>query len=140
MYLTLHILEKTKAVWLLTDQGKIKHQLEFPMEVGEENVLLNLDKFLHKCKINLPKVSGFGLIVKESSLTQVKVLTTIINTLGWNYSKPTVGIFYDQIENILEKLTKEIAKQKKFKQIKVVYQRKPEITISHKKSKFKIVK
>ncbi len=138
MYLILHTKDRFQATWHIYANGQIKVSHKFTTEPGEENVLLNLDKFLRKQKVNLAKFKGFGLAVEESGLTQVKVLTTIINVLGWNYQRPIAGVFYEQ--DLLEKLVKTLAKTKKFKQIKAQYQTQPEITITKKKNKFKIVK
>lgn len=140
MFLILHIIDRHQAVWLVYAKGKIKFLHKFITEPGEENILFNLDKFLRKNKINLKKFLGFGLVVDTSSLTQVKLITTIINTMGWNYQKPVEAIFYQVKADGLEELVKSLTKQKKFKQIKVKYQSKPEITISNKKNKFKLVK
>lgn len=140
MYLILHILDKFQAVWLIYDQGRIKYTQKFITEPGEEKVLFNLDKFLHKHHFSPKKFKGFGLIVENSSLTQVKVLTTIINILGWNFSRPVAGIYYEHGPDRLNKLAKMLAKQKKFRQIKVKYQAGPEITVTKKVNKFKLVK
>lgn len=131
MILILLIEDKNKGSWIL--EKKIH---DFKMEAGQDNLLLELDKL----KIDFTKLDGLALLVRDASLTQVKVITTILNTLAWNFNLPIVGKFYftEDNEKIIVKTKKEISKIKKFKPVKVEYRRQAEITLSKKQPKYKI--
>lgn len=141
MILILNISDKNKATWLLCDQD-IKSQHDFAMPVGEDNSLIELDKFLKTAKVELKDIKGLALAVKESGLTQLRVLTTVINTLGWQLQVPLTAKYYykGDFAKLLPKLLKDLAKQKKFRAVSIEYQRKPDITISKKKAKYSLTK
>ena len=133
MILILHIIDKNKATWILDDQGH-----SFAMEPGRDNILAELDKL----KVDWKKISGLVLVVKEASLTQVKIFTAIINTLAWQFDLPVVGEFYyqEKFEQVLQLLQKKLSTQTKFEPLRVEYQHNPDITISQKQPKFIITK
>ncbi|PIR07221.1 MAG: hypothetical protein COV55_00565 [Candidatus Komeilibacteria bacterium CG11_big_fil_rev_8_21_14_0_20_36_20] len=141
MIIILNILENNQAQWLLIDRNKIKNSYNFTI-TKEKGVLFHLDQFLKKNKLDLKNTTAIALAVRQISLTQIKIITAVINTLGWQLNIPVVGEFecLQPIEKILPGLLKNLEKQKKFQPIKVVYKNQPEITISSKKRKFVIKK
>ncbi len=84
----------------------------------------------------------FVLLVKEASLTQVKLAAAIINTLAWLESKPIVGEFFYHLTEaeVLSQQFAKILKTKDFTPLKVDYLRPVDITISKKVNKFKLTK
>lgn len=141
MILILNILNKNKATWLLHDQT-IKYSHDFVMPIGQDTSLVELDKLFKKAKVSLVDVEGLILAVKESSLTQLRVLTTVMNTLGWQLNKPLTAKFYYQgnFDQQLPKLLKAVKKNKKFTAVNIEYQRQPDITISQKPAKYSLSK
>ena len=137
MILILNILDNNKAEWILAEK---KNQCAFDMQAGQENILTEFDDCLHQENIELRNITGFGLAIKQASLTQVKVQVTIINTLGWQLQVPVVADFYYQGDLKIEDLVNKIEKQKDFKAIKPEYQREAEVTVSKKTPKFTIAK
>lgn len=137
MVLVLHIENKNKASWLVVNK-EVDKQLDFAMVPAEDNILAELDKL----KVNFDSIKGIGLIINDASLTQVKIFTATINTLGWQFDVPVVGEFYvkQTIDKILPKLVKKIEDTKKFKALEVKYKHKADITISKKQAKYKIGK
>jgi len=140
MILTLSILDKNKASWSLIDRGQAKFSLAFSFETGTDQTLFYLDKFLQKHKVKLSQVTGIVLLVKEAGLTSVKIFTVITNVLAWQLNVPVVGKFYfkEAEDKVLAGLLAKLRNTKKFKPLKVNYQRKAEITISKKLQKFVI--
>ena len=137
MILILNILDNNKAEWILAEKKK---QCAFDMQAGQENILTEFDDCLHQENIELRNITGFGLAIKQASLTQVKVQVTIINTLGWQLQVPVVADFYYQGDLKIEDLVNKIENQKDFKAIKPEYQREAEVTVSKKTPKFTIAK
>ena len=137
MILILNILDNNKAEWILAEKKK---QCAFDMQAGQENILTEFDDCLHQENIELRNITGFGLAIKQASLTQVKVQVTIINTLGWQLQVPVVADFFYQGDLKIEDLVNKIEKQKDFKAIKPEYQREAEVTVSKKTPKFTIAK
>ena len=82
--------------YLLIKDTQIICSYNFILEVGTESILKELNIFLKKYKLKLKDIKGFILFIKEASLTQVKVIITIINTLAWNFNIPVQGKFYFQ--------------------------------------------
>lgn len=112
------------------------------MAIGQDNSLVELDKLLKQAKIKLSDIKGLALVVKDSSLTQLRILTTVINTLGWQLNVPVAAKFYYQgnFVKLLPKLLNDISQTKKFAVINIKYQHQPDITISKKVAKYKISK
>ncbi len=135
MILILHIQNKEKASWLVVEK-KVDKQLDFDMKTSEDNILAKLDKL----KIDLQTATGLGLVINDASLTQVKIFTAIINTLGWQFDIPVAGEFYTdkKIADVLPGIIKKIDDAKKFMPLEVKYQHKADITISKKQPKYKI--
>ena len=81
---------------------------------------------------------GLILLIKETSLTQAKVIITIINTLGWNFNIPVQGKFYfsEDYQELLPSLLKKVNNSKGFKVLNIKYKQKPNITLSKKKIKY----
>ena len=138
MILVLNILNKNKASYLLIKDTQIISSYNFILEVGTESILKELNIFLKKYKLKLKDIKGFILLIKEASLTQVKVIITIINTLAWNFNIPVQGKFYFQedYQELLPSLLKKVEANNKFKALKVEYKQKPSITLSKKKIKY----
>ena len=142
MILVLNIINRQRAEWWLIKNKKPIYHLPFELNFDEDQVLIKLFFLLKKNKLQIVKVKAFVLLLQDVSLTQIKVSTATINALAWasgakayaDYSFQ--GDFKDSLSHILAKL----AKIKKFKALKAVYARKPEITISQKKHKFELVK
>ncbi|MBT7228139.1 hypothetical protein HN859_01345 [Candidatus Parcubacteria bacterium] len=135
MILILHIQNKEKASWLIVNK-KVEQQLDFDMQPAEDNILAKLDEL----KIDLQTVNGLGLVVNDASLTQVKIFTAIINTMGWQFDIPAVGEFYTDknINDVLPEIIKKIEDSQKFSPLEVKYQHKADITISKKQPKYKM--
>ncbi len=110
------------------------------MLAGEENILAELDNFLHQANFELKQVSALGLSIKEASLTQVKVMVTIINTLGWQLNIPVEASFYLDlpIAELNQQLLASLKNKHEFTSIIPEYNREAEITISQKTPSFKI--
>jgi hypothetical protein len=142
MILVLYVKDNNNAQWLLIEDGKIKFSHDFSMEVGEDRTLESLDQLLAKNKIDFTDIKGAVLAVREASLTQVKLYTATINTLGWQYNWPLVGEYYFELdfEILLPKLLKQLSGQSKFEQLQVSYRKGPDITVSKKQPKYKISK
>lgn len=139
MILILNILDNNQAIWRAFDGEKeLKHP--FAMILGEENILAELDLFLKTNNLELTQTQGLALSIREASLTQVKILVTIINTLGWQLDIPVTASFYSQIdiEQLNQQLITDLDTTKGFTALKAEYQREAEITISKKENKFKI--
>lgn len=138
MILVLNILNRNSGSYLGIENGDINIHHDFNLEIGKESILKELDIFLKNNDLELKNIKGLILLVKEASLTQVKVIITIINSLGWNFNIPVVGKFYfkEDYKEILPALIKEMGDSKEFEEIKIEYQQKPNITLSKKKSKY----
>ena len=138
MILVLNILDRNNGSYLIFKKGKIIFSYNFILEIGEESILKELDIFLKKNKILLNNIKGLILLIKESSLTQVKVIFIIINTLGWNLNIPVVCKFYffKDFKELLPNLINKIENNKSFKYLDIKYKQKPNITLSQKKSKY----
>ena len=146
MILVLDIISSEKGSWLAVKNGQIIFFHSFNIDKGEDQSLLYLEKMLSKNKLKLHNFFSFILLIKEASLTQVKVFTTMANTLAWNFNWPIVAEYYfsatggQENNMILNKALKKLSKIKKFKAISAKYYRQAEITISKKKAKYKISK
>ena len=140
MILILSVLKKNKAFWLLEKSEGIFVRRDFELEKGSEDVLLNLDIFFKKEKIKPKTLTGLIFLVEEAGLTQVKVLTAILNTLAWQFDLPTASRFYfsENWSTVLAKVKKELSPKKGFKSIKAQYKRPVDISLSKKKAKYKI--
>jgi len=138
MILVLNILERSKASFLLIKDRQIIFEYNFILERGEESILKELNTFLKKKKVLLKDLKGLILFIKEASLTQVKVILTIINTLAWNFNIPVQGKFYfsEDYQKLLPVLIKKIENNKNFKSLVIEYKQKPNITLSKKKIKY----
>lgn len=124
------------------DKNKFIVQETFAMEHDQDTLLPKLDFLLKTTKQTLKNVKGLVLLVSSSSLTQVKLATAMINTLGWQLAVPVVGDYdyQGELSLDLEKILKKISSVKKFKALSAIYSRPAEITISKKQNKFQIVK
>lgn len=142
MILVLNVTDSDKGSWQIVENNKIVLSYEFVMVRGEDTILLHLDRFLNKHKLSLADIKKFILLVKEASLTQVKIFTTIANTLAWHFDWPIVADYYFKGDSVkvLDRLIKKLSKIRKFKAVSAKYKRKAEITISKKKAKYKISK
>lgn len=142
MFLILHIKNRQDALWLLVKNNKVVARVNFVLSAEEDTVLHHLYKILYKNKISISRVDSLVLLVTEASLTQVKVVTAIINVLAWQNKAKVVADYHFSgvVEDRLLNLSNKFKKIKKFKALKVVYSRPPEITISQKKPKFTINK
>ncbi|KKP91235.1 MAG: hypothetical protein UR94_C0018G0004 [Parcubacteria group bacterium GW2011_GWA2_36_10] len=139
MTLILNILDNKSGAWrLFTDGAEKVH--EFAMIQGEENILAELDNFLKKANFELKQVKALGLSIKEASLTQVKVIVTIINTLGWQLNIPVSASFYlsSPVKEINQQLLASLKNKYEFTSIIPEYSREAEITISQKTQNFEI--
>jgi len=146
MFLVLSILSNNQGVWLVVKNSQIFLTRNFDIIRGEDKSLLHLQKILDNNGLKLEDFSGFILLLKEASLTQVKIFTTTANTLAWQFDWPIVAEYYFSAkgrgdnEKILAKVLKKIARLKKFKAITPKYHRQVDITISKKQAKYKISK
>jgi hypothetical protein len=142
MTLILYIISREQAQWLIVNNNKIVYQLQFDLKFDQDEVLGKLFFLLKKNKLKISKIKSFGLLIEEASLTQIKVSTAVINALAWQSGAKVYANynFKGKIEDSLLKVSDKLAKIKQFKALKAVYARKPEITISQKKHKFKLVK
>lgn len=143
MILVFNTLSKEKAAWSAIKNGKILGHKNFVIGRGEDKSLQYLQKFLGQENLKLASFKGILLTIQDASLTQVKVFTNNINTLGWQLDMPVLASYYYQTEEydkILQNLLKKIAQLKKFKAIKADYKYKTQISISKKHPKYKINK
>lgn len=142
MILVLNIINRQKAQWWLIKNNKVIYRLAFGLEFDKDQVLQKLFFLLKKNKISLKQIKSFVLLFQAGSLTQVKVTTAMINALAWQNNATVYAdySFQGEIEESWSKIMAKLAKIKKFKPLKVVYDREPEITISQKKNKFEIIK
>lgn len=142
MILTLNIIDHNKASWLIIENGRIRYNHNFAMAKGEESSLLNLDKLLKSNKLSLRDITDLVLAVKDASLTQVKVFTAIINTIGWQFDLPLAADYYfkGDFKDVLPGLLKKLEKQRKFAPLKAKYKQKSDISISRQKPKYTIIK
>lgn len=142
MILVLNIKNSDKGAWQIYQDKQIIFSHEFAIVRGEDQSLLHLDDLLKKHNIKLANIKGLILLVKEASLTQVKVLTTTVNVLAWQLNVPIVGEYYykGQEDKVLGNLVNKISKLKKFKALSPKYSNKKVITISKKQAKYKISK
>ncbi|MBP9802362.1 hypothetical protein KBC40_02120 [Patescibacteria group bacterium] len=141
MTLILNILDNKKGAWrLFTDSAENTH--EFAMLKGDENILVELNSFLLKQKFELKNIKALGLSIKEASMTQVKVIVTIINTLGWQLNIPVEASFYSEqaVSDVNQKLLANLKNKHEFVSIVPEYSREAEITISQKTPSFTIEK
>ncbi|MFA6307953.1 MAG: hypothetical protein WCS88_04270 [Patescibacteria group bacterium] len=142
MILVLNILSIEKGTWLVVKNDQILFSHDFKINRGEDKSLLELQKLLQDNKLKLENFSGFILLVKDASMTQVKIFTITANTLAWQFDWPILADYYfkEDNEKILIKILKKLAKIKKFKAVIPKYSRKVDISISKKQSKYKISK
>lgn len=142
MILVLNILSVDKAAWLIVRDSQIVLSHYFDLTRGEDDSLRHLEEFLIDNKLIIKDLKSFVLLIKEASLTQVKILTTMANTLAWQFNCPIVADYYFAEDNdqALAKALKKIKVIKKFKAISPKYNRQAEITISNKKAKYIISK
>lgn len=142
MVLVLSISSKEQGAWLAVKANKIFLTHSFDVIRGEDKSLLQLQKMLDNNNLKLKDFSSFILLVKEASMTQVKIFTITANTLAWQFNWPIVADYYFEEDNekILSKLLKKLAKLKKFKALSPKYSRQVDITISKKQAKYKLVK
>ncbi len=142
MILVLNIINKQKAEWLLVKNNKIFYRHLFALQFDQDQVLTKLAFLLKKNKLKISQIKSLALLLQDASLTQVKVMTAMINALAWqNEAKVYADYsFGGEVNDLLDKILKKIGKIKKFKPLKVVYNQAPEITISQKKHKFQLVK
>tara|TARA_B100001964_G_scaffold239693_1_gene307817 strand:+ start:38 stop:463 length:426 start_codon:yes stop_codon:yes gene_type:complete len=135
MILVLNILNRNNGSYLLIKDDEIIFNHNFILVKGEESILKELNIFFKKNKILLKNIQGLILFIKESSLTQVKVIVTIINILGWNFNIPVEGKFYfsENYRDLLPIFIRKIKVSKKFKYLFIKYKQKLNITLSKKK-------
>ncbi len=142
MILVLNTKDKEQALWQLYQDDKLlASQLVTKFEQND-SFLVALDKLFEKTGKNLSLVTAFILLVKEASLTQVKLAAAIINTLAWIEAKPIAGEFFYHLTEaeVLSQQFAKISKLKGFTPLKVEYLRPVDITISKKVNKFKLTK
>jgi|APSaa5957512576_1039674.scaffolds.fasta_scaffold25174_1 hypothetical protein len=142
MTLVFNILSIEKGAWQVLANGQIIFSHNFNIVRGEDKSLLHLQKLLDNNNLKLVNFKGCVLLVKDASMTQVKIFTTIINTLAWQFDWPLVADYYFQedSEKMLAKVLKKLAKLKKFTAISPAYSREADISISKKQPKYKIAK
>ena len=117
MILVLNVLNDTRGAWLIVRDSQVILSHNFAIVRGEDQSLRHLQKFLRDNKLSLKDLKGLIFLIKEASLTQIKVLTTMVNTLAWQCAWPIVADYYFKEDNdqALAKALKKIAKIKKFK-------------------------
>lgn len=142
MTLILNILDKHKAYWLLADVNKIKYNHNFALLRGEEKILQELDSFLNKNNFELKNVKNIILLAGDISMTQIKVVTAMINALAWQLDIPVTASFNYQgdFESAWQRNNKILEKIKTFMPLKVEYRHQPNITASQKQYDFVISK
>jgi hypothetical protein len=142
MTLVFNILSKEQGAWQIVEDSQVLMTHNFNIIRGEDQSLLHLNELLTNNKLKFKDLSAFVLLVKDASMTQVKIFTTVSNTLAWQFDWPIVADFYFKEDNdkMLAKLLKKLAKIKKFKAINPKYSRPVDISISKKQPKYKIVK
>ena len=140
MTLVLQILAKDKTQWSLYQAEQlIASQIVDKFE-QQDNFLASLDQLLQQQNIHLDQIESMALLVKEASLTQVKLATAIINALAWTNNKPVAGNFFYQTsdDKALAGAFIQLAKQQSFAPLSVKYLKPVDITISKKVNKFSL--
>ncbi|PWB38743.1 MAG: hypothetical protein C3F02_02435 [Parcubacteria group bacterium] len=142
MFLILYIKDHNHGCWLILEKGTAKYLVDFEIARGEDNSLKFLDHLLKRYKLNWKAIGGLGLIIDGASLTQVKVFTTMINIVAWQFRIPVAGIFYSpsNIDKKIASIFTQLKKQKNFRVLKVKYNQKADITISKRRQSYKIIK
>jgi len=142
MTLVLNILSKELGAWLALKDGQTLLAHNFVINRGEDKSLLQLQEMLDNNKLKLKDFRAFILLVKEATMTQVKIFTVTANTLAWQFNWSIVAEYYfkEDNEQILTKALKKLTKLTKFKAIKPEYSRQVDITLSKKQPKYKITK
>ena len=142
MTLILNILDKHKAYWLLSDGQVIKHNHSFVLLKGQEKILQELDNFLKQNNFALKNIKSIILLASDVSMTQIKVVTAMINTLGWQLNIPVTASFNYQgdFESAWQRNSKILQKIKTFMPLQVEYRHQPNITASQKQYDFVISK
>lgn len=142
MILVFNILSKEQGAWLIIKNDQTLFSHNFNIIRGEDKSLVHLQEMLDNNNLKLTDFSKFILLVKDASMTQVKVFTTTANSLAWQFNWPIVATYYFKEDNdkVLARSLKKISKIKKFTAIKPKYSRRVDITPSKKKAKYKISK
>lgn len=140
MTLVLHLLAKNHFQWSLYQADKLIASQTVDTSQQQGMFLASLDQLLQQQNISLEKIEALALMVKEASLTQVKLATAVINTLAWTNNKPVAGDFFYQTsdEQALVNILDQLAKNKSFVPLDVKYLKPVDITISKKVNKFSL--
>ena len=136
MILVFNVISNEKAAWLVIKKEQLIFRKDFDIKRGEDKSLLHLQEMLDNNKLKLKDFKGLVLLVKDASMTQVKIFTTTVNTLAWQFEWPIVAEYYfkEDNEKILLKALRKLSKIKKFKALSPKYSRQADITISDRKS------
>ena len=142
MILVFNILSTEQAAWLVIKKDQLVFQKDFIIQRGEDKSLLYLQEMLDNNKLKLKDFKALVLLVKDASMTQVKIFTTTVNTLAWQFEWPIVAEYYFELDNekMLIKALHKLSKIKKFKALSPKYSRQADITLSKKQPKYKIAK
>jgi len=125
----------------LIENNKIKNSLSFNLTRANDQLLENLDKQLNKNRVSLSDMEGLILTVKDAGMTQVKVVTAIINTFAWQLGISVAGKYYykNSFQELLQVLLEDLI-SKKQKSLQVEYRQNPDISVSKKVPKYVIKK
>src|SRR3989344_7785366 len=94
MILILLVSSRQAASWLIYQGEAVRFKKRFSFGRGEDKALQRLDAFLKKHHIKFTQLRGLVLLVQEASLTQVKIFSTMINTIAWQLDRPLTADFY----------------------------------------------
>jgi hypothetical protein len=142
MTLVFNILSIDKGAWQVVKDDQVFISHNFDIVRGEDKSLLHLQELLDNNKLKLEGFQSCVLLVKDASMTQVKIFTTTMNTLAWQFDWPITADYYFKAssEDKLAELLKKLVKIKKFKAINPEYSREADISKSKKQPKYKLVK
>jgi len=101
-----------------------------------EKILLGINGFLKKQGKKLSCLKGIIVINGPGSFAGIRVALSVANTLSWSLNIPVIGVKLNKKEGneeLFEKGLKKINKIKKFKVVKPLYGKLPNISEPKKK-------
>jgi len=137
MFLFINSLEEEKiSLALFKDLNNIQWFEKLVKNKSKENILVILDKALKQSKKELKNIKGIIVVNGPGSFVGIRIVLSVINTLGWVLSIPVKGVNLSKgktNEDLIKKSWPQIIKSKKYKAIQPFYNKKPNITIVKKK-------
>lgn len=98
-------------------------------EKSRKDILILLEKFFKKNKINFKKISNFIVILNDQSFTRLRSIITIVNIFQFFFNLSVSQVIADESKNI-DELIKIGQKKLKRKTILPIYHKEPNINLS----------